>query len=154
MKNYLSKNVAESESIGRLLGQAMKGAGIRRAFISLRGEMGVGKTAFTRGFASAFEVNAVRSPTYTVVNEYKSGILPLFHFDLYRLADEDDLYSIGFDDYLAREGICLAEWTEKMPEVVPADAILVDIMRTDGDENERRITIVLPDTLPLSLSSQ
>jgi tRNA threonylcarbamoyladenosine biosynthesis protein TsaE len=113
--------------------------------------MGVGKTALTRGFADAFAVSSVRSPTYTVVNEYKGDTLSIFHFDLYRLEDEDDLYSIGFDDYLAREGLILCEWTEKIPEIVPNDAITVSIRRTQTSESDREIDIRFPCTLAISL---
>ena len=149
--NFFSQNTEETESIGRKLGFALKKADIRRLFIALKGEMGVGKTAFTRGFADAFAVSSVRSPTYTVVNEYKGDSLSIFHFDLYRLEDEDDLYSIGFDDYLSREGLILCEWTEKIPEIVPHDAVTVCIRRTQNSENEREIDIVFPPSIAVSL---
>lgn len=151
MNFYFSHAPEDTEKIGRTLGLALKKANVRQAFIALRGEMGVGKTAFTRGFADAFAVSSVRSPTYTVVNEYKGDTLSIFHFDLYRLEDEDDLYSIGFDDYLAREGLILCEWTEKIPEIVPNDAISVLIRRTKACENDREIEILFPDSLDISL---
>lgn len=149
--NFFSQNIEETESIGRKLGFALRKADIRRLFIALKGEMGVGKTAFTRGFADAFAVSSVRSPTYTVVNEYKGDSLSIFHFDLYRLEDEDDLYSIGFDDYLSREGLILCEWTEKIPEIVPPDAVTVCIRRTQNSENEREINILFPPSIAVSL---
>lgn len=149
--NFFSQNTEETESIGRKLGFALKKADIRRLFIALKGEMGVGKTAFTRGFADAFAVSSVRSPTYTVVNEYKGDSLSIFHFDLYRLEDEDDLYSIGFDDYLSREGLILCEWTEKIPEIVPPDAVTVCIRHTQNSENEREINILFPPSIAVSL---
>ena len=151
MNFYLSHSPEDTEAIGRLIGCALKKANVRRAFIALRGEMGVGKTAFTRGFADAFAVSSVRSPTYTVVNEYKGDTISIFHFDLYRLEDEDDLYSIGFDDYLAREGLILCEWTEKIPEIVPNDAIAVSIRRTETNECDREIDILFPSSLAISL---
>ena len=147
MISYFSHSAEDTERIGRILGDALRASNVRNAFIALRGEMGVGKTAFTRGFAAAFSVNAVRSPTYTVVNEYKGDPIPLFHFDLYRLEDEDDLYSIGFDDYLSRRGLILCEWTEKVPGIVPHDAITVSIRRTDANEFERVIDVTLPSSL-------
>ena len=149
--NFFSQNTEETESIGRKLGFALKKADIRRLFIALKGEMVVGKTAFNRGFADAFAVSSVRSPTYTVVNEYKGDSLSIFHFDLYRLEDEDDLYSIGFDDYLSREGLILCEWTEKIPEIVPPDAVTVCIRRTQNSENEREINILFPPPIAVSL---
>ena len=151
MNFFLSHNTEETENIGRTLGLALKKADVRQAFIALRGEMGVGKTAFTRGFADAFAISSVRSPTYTVVNEYKGDTLSVFHFDLYRLADEDDLDSIGFDDYLSREGLILCEWTEKFPSIVPIDAVTVCIHRTEADENERKIEFRIPESLSVSL---
>ncbi len=130
---------AETEEIGAALAKKLTAAGEKRHFIALYGEMGVGKTAFVRGFASVLGCNAVKSPTYTVVNEYR-GQIPLFHFDLYRIDGEDDLYSVGFDDYLARNGIILTEWSERIPEAIPADAIRVTLARGNG-ENERTVTI-------------
>lgn len=130
---------AETEEIGAALAKKLTAAGEKRHFIALYGEMGVGKTAFVRGFVSVLGCNAVKSPTYTVVNEYR-GQIPLFHFDLYRIDGEDDLYSVGFDDYLARNGIILTEWSERIPEAIPADAIRVTIARGNG-ENERTVTI-------------
>ena len=105
------------------------------------GEMGVGKTAFVRGFASYFGISAVKSPTYTVVNEYL-GKTSIFHFDLYRISDEDDLYSIGYDDYLARRGYILVEWSERIASEIPDGAIFVKISRTANDESERTIEII------------
>ena len=151
MSFYLSHSTEETEKFGHALGLALKNAAIKKLFIALRGEMGVGKTAFTRGFANAFLISSVRSPTYTVVNEYKGDTLSVFHFDLYRLEDEDDLYSIGFDDYLAREGLILCEWTEKIPEIVPSDAMTVSIRRTENAENEREIEIFSPFPLTITL---
>ena len=130
----------ETESLGEKLAVLLLQQGTKQAFVALYGEMGVGKTAFVRGFARAFGVTAVKSPTYTVVNEYKNGVLPLFHFDMYRIGNSDDLYSIGYDDYLDRTGICLAEWCENIPTDVPADAIRVTISRTE-QESARKITI-------------
>ena len=148
---FFSASEEDTESFGYQLAEKLKAQGLSYAFIALYGEMGVGKTAFTRGFCRALGISAVHSPTYTVVNEYKGDTLSIFHFDLYRLEDEDDLYSIGFDDYLAREGLILCEWTEKIPEIVPNDAISVLIRRTKACESEREIEISFPDSLALSL---
>ena len=90
------KCTAETEAFGAAVAKALNAAGIKRAFIALFGEMGVGKTAFTRGFASYFGISGVKSPTYTVLNEYR-GKAKIHHFDFYRITDGDDLYSIGYD---------------------------------------------------------
>lgn len=111
-------------------------------FIALRGDLGAGKTEFTRGFASvASPGSSVKSPTYALVNEYKKGKIPVFHFDIYRLADEDDLYSTGYYDYLER-GICLVEWFENIPECLPDEYFEVIIDKiNDGDA--RHISVFL-----------
>ncbi|MBQ8174954.1 MAG: tRNA (adenosine(37)-N6)-threonylcarbamoyltransferase complex ATPase subunit type 1 TsaE [Clostridia bacterium] len=135
-----SLSPADTEAAGEALARELLAAGTRRACIALRGEMGVGKTAFVRGFSRALGISGVRSPTYTVVNEYRGDPVPVFHFDLYRIADEDELYAIGFDDYLARDGYILCEWSENGGDMLPAERIVVDIARTLSNENERIIT--------------
>ena len=111
-------------------------------FIALRGDLGAGKTEFTRGFASVASPGSfVKSPTYALVNEYKKGKMPLFHFDIYRLADEDDLYSTGYFDYLDR-GICLVEWFENVPECLPDDYFEVVIDKINDGE-ARHISVYL-----------
>ena len=136
---FLTSSDKETENIGQALAKALVRDGIIRAFIAMRGEMGVGKTAFVRGFASQFGISGVKSPTYTVVNEY-NGEHRIFHFDMYRITDEDDLYSIGYDDYVERDGFCIAEWSENIEDMLPSDAITVCISRTDS-ECGRRIDI-------------
>ena len=110
-KNSLSTE--ETERIGTELAALIEKNNLPR-FVALYGDLGVGKTAFIRGF-SAFAApgSNVKSPTFTLVNEYKNGKIPVFHFDMYRIEDDDSLYSIGFYDYLDR-GICLTEWTENI----------------------------------------
>lgn len=135
----------ETEEVGRSLAELLEKNRITRAFIAMRGEMGVGKTAFTRGFASHFGINGVKSPTYTMVNEY-SGRARIFHFDMYRISDGDDLYSIGYDEYVESEGYCIAEWSENIESEIPADAIFVSITRTDFNSDNRRIEISYEDT--------
>ena len=111
-------------------------------FIALRGDLGAGKTEFTRGFASvASPGSSVKSPTYALVNEYKKGKIPVFHFDIYRLADEDDLYSTGYYDYLDR-GICLVEWFENIPECLPDEYFEVVIDKINAGE-ARHISVFL-----------
>ncbi len=136
----LTHSPVETETVGARLADKIRKSGERHVFVALFGEMGVGKTAFVRGFASALGCKNVKSPTYTLVNEYRTEPLPLFHFDMYRVTDEDDLYSIGFDDYLMREGICLTEWSERIEGEIPASAIRVRIARAEN-ENDRILTL-------------
>lgn len=131
----------ETEALGKKLGDALVAQGIKRAFITLDGEMGAGKTVFTRGFASAFGIMGVKSPTYTIVNEYRNGDKRIFHFDLYRIEDYLDLESIGFDDYVRSDGYSIAEWSVRVPEEIPEDAIRVNISRTPDDTEARVIEI-------------
>ena len=135
-----TKSAIETEAVGRALAEDLEKRGIKRAFIAMRGEMGVGKTAFTRGFASHFGISGVKSPTYTIVNEHV-GRAKLYHFDMYRITDGDDLYSIGYDDYVEADGYCIAEWSENIENEIPSGAIFVTISRVDGDTEERRIDI-------------
>ena len=137
---YNTTNTRDTELVGRALADKLLSEGRERAFIALRGEMGVGKTAFVRGFCSALEISGVRSPTYTIVNEYR-GKMPVFHFDLYRIDDSGDLESIGFEDYLKARGFCIAEWSERIEDDIPSDAIYVSISRTSDGEDNRAIEI-------------
>ena len=139
---YKIKSPEDTERCGIELARTLKGAGITRAFIAMRGEMGVGKTVFCRGFASEFGIVGVKSPTYTIVNEYKSADgVRIFHFDLYRIEDSDDLESIGYDDYVRAEGYSIAEWSERVPGDIPGDAIYVTISRVPECDEERIIEI-------------
>ena len=110
-------------------------------FIAMYGDLGVGKTAFVRGIARALAPNArVKSPTFTIVNEYKGGKAPLYHFDVYRIGDDDELYAMGFDDYV-QNGICVVEWSENIPDSIPSDAYKITIERVSDNVNARKITI-------------
>ena len=135
----------ETESLGARLAEKMIQDPTLPAFIALYGDLGVGKTAFVRGFASVISPDSiVRSPTFALVNEYRAKPLSLFHFDMYRIESEDDLLSIGFEDYLNKDGFALCEWSENIVDEIPAGAIRVTILRTDG-ENGRKITVVTAD---------
>ena len=134
---YLTHNEAETEALGARLGAALQ-PGTVLAYV---GTLGMGKTALTRGLAKGLGYTGrVTSPTFNIVNEYEGGRLPLFHFDMYRITDPDDLYSTGYDDYLASDGYTVAEWSEKVEEVIPEDAITVTVTRTDS-ESGREIRI-------------
>ncbi len=133
----------ETEECGRRLAQAILSDTALPRFVSLYGDLGVGKTAFVRGFTSFISPTAlVRSPTFAIVNEYRASPLSVFHFDMYRIESEDDLLSIGFDDYLCRRGICLTEWSEKIEDFLPGERISVRIEKNDPENAaSRKITI-------------
>lgn len=135
---YISKSTEETENIASAFAKSIDNT--KPAFVAMFGDLGVGKTAFVRGVASVLAPNArVKSPTFTVVNEYHGGKIPLYHFDVYRIEDEDDLYSVGFYDYL-QKGICIVEWSENIVDSIPTGAYRIKIERTQN-ENERTITI-------------
>jgi tRNA threonylcarbamoyladenosine biosynthesis protein TsaE len=132
----------QTEECGAQLAALVLDGGLPH-FISLVGDLGTGKTAFSRGFASvASKGSAVRSPTYTLVNEYRKGQLPLFHFDVYRINDEDELYSMGFYDYLD-QGICLIEWCDLIPYALPDEYLAVTIEKLPDNTELRRVCVRL-----------
>ena len=132
---YITNSPAETEAVGIALGKTIKPGTV----IAYRGDLGAGKTAFTRGLARGLgSSEMVTSPTYTIVNEYLGGRMPLFHFDMYRLHSSDDLWDIGWEDYLERGGICAVEWSENVADAME-DAITVTIEKLG--EDSRRITI-------------
>ena len=132
---FITNSPVETESVGAALAKVLKPGTV----IAYRGDLGAGKTAFTRGLARGLGfLDMVTSPTYTIVNEYLGGRLPLFHFDMYRLASSDDLWDIGWEDYLERGGICAVEWSENVEDALE-NAISVTIDKL-GEES-RRITI-------------
>ena len=132
---FYTNSPAETEAVAEKLAKVLTAGTV----IAYRGDLGAGKTAFTRGLAKGLGCrDMVTSPTYTIVNEYLSGKMPLFHFDMYRLGSADDLWDIGWEDYLDRGGICAVEWSENVEEALDR-FILVNIEKT-GDES-RRITI-------------
>lgn len=139
---FLTHSAEETESVGALLANKMQAEALP-SFVALYGDLGVGKTAFVRGFASVFcEKVAVRSPTFALVNEYHGKQATLFHFDMYRIESEDDLYSIGFDDYLAREGIILTEWSENIPFALPDAYIEVIIQKNNTEKPDDREIVI------------
>ena len=138
---YITTSPAQTEHLGAALGQRLKPGTV----IAYRGDLGAGKTAFTRGLARGLGCREiVTSPTYTIVNEYLGGRIPLFHFDMYRLRSSDDLWDIGWDDYLERGGVCAVEWSENVADAME-DPIYITIEKT-GEES-RRITIEGGETL-------
>ena len=132
---FETNSYQETEALGARLGATLKPGTV----IAYRGDLGAGKTAFTRGVARGLGcTEQVTSPTYTIVNEYLSGRMPLFHFDMYRLKSADDLWDIGWEDYLERGGVCCVEWSENVKEALEKP-LTVCIEKT-GDDS-RRITI-------------
>jgi len=126
------------EELGCRLGRVLEPG----AVVAYTGDLGAGKTAFTRGIARGLGIpDRVTSPTFTIVNEYEGGRLPLFHFDMYRLGSSEELFDIGWEDYLARGGVCAVEWSENVEDALDDDAIRVEIRRGDRDD-QRRITII------------
>ena len=132
---FITNSPTETEAVGAALGKRLEPGTV----LAYRGDLGAGKTAFTRGLARGLGyTDPVTSPTYTIVNEYLGGRLPLFHFDMYRLASSDDLWDIGWEDYLERGGICAVEWSENVDDAMER-AVYVTIEKLGGDA--RRITI-------------
>ena len=138
---YLSHSPEETEQLGEQLGRTLRPGSV----VAYRGDLGMGKTAFTRGLARGLGCTCrVTSPTFTIVNDY-SGALPLFHFDMYRLDSSDDLFDIGWEDYLSRGGVCAVEWSERVEDAMPDDTLWVSIARGTG-ENDRIITVTGGET--------
>ena len=138
---YITKSPSETEAVGAALARVLQPG----AVIAYRGDLGAGKTAFTRGLAKGLGVKEnVTRPTFTIVNEYLSGSMPLFHFDMYRLGSEDELFDIGWEDYLERGGVCAVEWSENVWGAME-DAIVITISRLD--EDTRKIEIEGGDSL-------
>ena len=134
---FVSHSTQETEQFGEEVAKSLRGGDV----LAFTGSLGMGKTAFTRGLARGLGCRGrVTSPTFTIVNEY-DGKTPLFHFDMYRLGSSDELFDIGWDDYLARGGVCAVEWSEHVSDALPDDTIYVDIARGEEDENTRTITV-------------
>ena len=134
---YVSNSPAETEALGAALADKLTPG----AVVAFSGDLGAGKTAFVRGMARGLGITErVTSPTFTIVNEYEGGRLPLFHFDMYRLGSSDELFDIGWEDYLVRGGVCAVEWSENVSDALEGDCIRVDIRRGAHD-NQRLITI-------------
>ncbi len=134
---FITNSEGETEALGVRLAEALAPG----AVIAFTGGLGAGKTAFTRGLARGLGIaDRVASPTFTIVNEYEGGRLPLFHFDMYRLGSSDELFDIGWEDYLARGGVCAVEWSENVAGALEEGAILVDICR--GALDSQRIVSI------------
>ena len=130
-----------SEQETEALGEALAGRLAPGAVVAFTGDLGAGKTAFVRGMARGLGIpGRVTSPTFTIVNEYEGGKLPLFHFDLYRLSSSEELFDIGWEDFLRRGGVCAVEWSENVADALEEDTVFIDIRRGAGP-NQRVITV-------------
>ena len=141
LKEIITNSPEETEGIGFSLAEMIRDDTSIPSFVALYGDLGVGKTAFVRGFTKVFSPCAlVRSPTFALVNEYPTkGSRRVFHFDMYRITDEDDLYSIGYYDYLDDGSICLVEWSENIPYAIPSEHIRVEITKTNLEKSDERL---------------
>ena len=133
----ITKSPEQTELLGKKLAELLRPGDV----IAYYGDLGAGKTAFTRGLAAGLGIReAVTSPTYTIVNEYLSGRMPLFHFDMYRLSSSEELFDIGWEDYLARGGVCAVEWSENVEDALTG-AISITIEKNPAQLDWRKITI-------------
>lgn len=139
MKQYETYSEEETEEIGRRMGLEARPGQV----ICLDGDLGVGKTVFSRGFARGAGVeDNISSPTFTIVKEYEDGRLPLYHFDVYRIEDEAEMEEVGYDDYFFGEGVCLIEWPERIRDILPETYMLVKIEKDPARGLDyRRITV-------------
>ncbi len=138
MKEYISNSPEETEKIAAEIAKELK----KGDFVAFYGDLGAGKTAFSRGLVKTLApecIDLVHSPTFAIVNEYIGEKISIFHFDMYRIKDEDDLFSTGFYDYEERNGIILAEWSENIPFAVPENAVKVVIEKLG--ETARRFKV-------------
>ena len=140
---FTTHSAAETEALGERLAACLPGGEV----IAYTGDLGAGKTAFTRGLARGLDCrDRVTSPTFTIVNEYE-GDIPLFHFDLYRLGSSDELFDIGWEDYLARGGVCAVEWSERAEDAFDGSTVRIDFRRGAQHDGWRVITITGVDGL-------
>ena len=138
--SYISESTENTEKLGKELARHLSAEG-SFAFVAMYGDLGVGKTAFVRGFCSYFGDARVKSPTFSIVNEYRFESTSVFHFDMYRITDDEDLYSTGYYEYLERDGYVLCEWCENIPFAIPQDAYVLHIDKIAGEENTEKRSI-------------
>ena len=134
MATFFSNNEAETEELGARLSARLPDG----AVVAMYGDLGAGKTAFVRGMARGMGLDCrVSSPTFTIVSIYEDGRIPLYHFDVYRVSDEDELFEIGLDDYFHKGGVCLVEGADLIEDLLPADVITINL--SYGEEEGERI---------------
>ncbi len=137
---YESNSPEETFNIAKVLGEKAQPGQI----YTLDGDLGVGKTVFAQGFAKGIGVtDYVNSPTFTIVQVYEDGRLPLYHFDVYRIADPEEMYEIGYEEYFFGEGVCLVEWAELIEELLPSEIKKIQISKSlDKGFDYRKIEII------------
>lgn len=132
----IANNLQDTEDIGRIIGENL----LSKAVICLEGDLGAGKTTLTQSIAKGLSIDEyVTSPTFTIIKEY-SGRLNLYHMDAYRLDSEEDMYDLGYDEYISSDGVCIIEWASKIKNLIPKTAINITI-NTNYDNNCREIFI-------------
>jgi tRNA threonylcarbamoyladenosine biosynthesis protein TsaE len=142
--SVVTRGVVETESLGRRLAALLRDNPSLPRYVALFGGLGAGKTSFVRGFVSELSTARVKSPTFVLVQEYPASPAPVFHFDMYRIEGEDDLYSVGYYDYLIKDGFILVEWSERIPWALPGERIEVAIKNDDvSSPDSRQISISL-----------
>ena len=133
---YQSESPEETYEIGRRLGSEAAPGSV----YALVGDLGAGKTIFTKGFAAGLGISdTITSPTFTIMQVYENGRLPLYHFDVYRISDPEEMYEIGFDEYILGDGVSLIEWADRIPELLPKETVRISITRDPGRGENVRI---------------
>jgi tRNA threonylcarbamoyladenosine biosynthesis protein TsaE len=136
MLKFNTKSVEETSKIGEQLGKLLNKGNI----VCLSGDLGAGKTAFSKGIAKGLGVeDYVTSPTYTIINEYE-GRLPLYHFDVYRLNNVEEMYELGYEEYFFGDGVVVLEWADVVRDIIPGERLWITILNTKGD-NSREIIV-------------
>lgn len=136
MQEFLSEDEQKTKEFAKKLASRL----VKGSFLAIYGDLGAGKTAFVRGLAEGLGIKeSIVSPTYTILRAYESAELPLYHFDVYRIADEEELYEIGFDEYACGDGVCVCEWADIIPDALPIPRYDIHIERTE--DTIRRITV-------------
>ncbi len=132
---YITDSYEETEKVAAEFARGLKGGEV----IAMYGDLGAGKTAFVRGMARALGIqDHITSPTFTILNVYEGGRLPLYHFDVYRIADPDEMYEIGYEDYIGSDGVAVIEWAELIDDILPDEYIRIDIRRDSLDDDDHR----------------
>ena len=136
---YETNSEKETFELGKNLGEQAKAGQI----FCLNGDLGVGKTVFTQGFAKGLGIEEnVNSPTFTIIQVYEEGRIPLYHFDVYRIGDPEEMYEIGYEEYFFGEGVCLIEWSKLIEELIPEEAINIEIDKNhEKGLDYRKITV-------------
>lgn len=133
---FKTNNATETEELGRKLGEALKGGEV----IAMTGDLGAGKTTMTKALAKGLGIDDhVTSPTFTILNEYE-GRLKLFHFDVYRIDDIEEMYDLGFEEYIYGDGVSIIEWSNLIKEILPDDTINIEILATDDEKRNIKIS--------------